>query len=255
MKYSQRVHIIPIGDDILDRITVPPQKGHADKVIFITKEGEDLFSDLVVKAQRALIEEHIVGPEMVIVRKCDIFDFTAVLELLAELIRKEQQDHNTVFISISTGGKLMAAAAMLACFLFGAEPYFLKMHYQTMTIPLVPEIFPVPRLSFEPPKKALTATVALSGDRPTRVFAQLVDDRTGLVLGNQVTPIAVTLDGQQHTVTVPLEAVVYTARPKTAVTLQVAPTTTAYAQPQTGGSVTFDTVKIALPVGKLTPVK
>ena len=32
------------------------------------------------------------------------------------------------------------------------------------------------------------------------VYAQLVDDTTGLVLGNQVTPIPVTLDGEKHTV-------------------------------------------------------
>ena len=32
----------------------------------------------------------------------------------------------------------------------------------------------------------------------SHVYAQLVDDTTGLVLGNLVTPIAVTLDGQSH---------------------------------------------------------
>ena len=35
------------------------------------------------------------------------------------------------------------------------------------------------------------------GSRPTRVFAQLVDDATGIVLGTQITPIIVTLDGQR----------------------------------------------------------
>ena len=34
------------------------------------------------------------------------------------------------------------------------------------------------------------------GAAPTRVFAQIVDGSTGLVLGNQVTPIDVTLDGK-----------------------------------------------------------
>ena len=44
---------------------------------------------------------------------------------------------------------------MLACVLFNAEPYFLKLHYPTMSVPPAPEIFPVPRLSFEPPKRNL----------------------------------------------------------------------------------------------------
>ena len=46
-----------------------------------------------------------------------------------------------------------------------------------------------------------------ANDRPTRVFAQLVDDTTGLVIGNQITPIEVTLDGQSHTAQVPMEMI------------------------------------------------
>ena len=48
-----------------------------------------------------------------------------------------------------------------------------------------------------------TGTVP-AGERPTAVFAQLVDDATGLVLGNQVTPVPLVLDGAEHTATVPV---------------------------------------------------
>ena len=37
----------------------------------------------------------------------------------------------------------------------------------------------------------------------THVFAQIVDEARGVVLGNQATPIPVTLDGQPHTITPP----------------------------------------------------
>ena len=86
------------------------------------------------------------------------------------------------------------------------------------------------------------------GVPPTRVFAQLVDDTTGLVLGNQITPIAVILDGQTHTVTVPLEMVAQTVIPGTTLTLQLVATTVAYAQPRLGGSVDFESIEISLPV-------
>jgi len=86
-----------------------------------------------------------------------------------------------------------------------------------------------------------------AGARPTRVFAQLVDDATGIVLGNQITPIAVTLDGKQHTATVPLEMVVFTARPGAHLTLQIVATTVAYDEPRLGGTVDFSSVKIDLP--------
>ncbi len=84
--------------------------------------------------------------------------------------------------------------------------------------------------------------------RPTRVFAQLVDDETGLVLGNQVTPIEVVLDGAAHTVTVPLEMVAHFMVSGTSLTLQIVATTVAYAAPRLGGTVTFEAIDISLPV-------
>jgi ABC-2 type transport system ATP-binding protein len=92
------------------------------------------------------------------------------------------------------------------------------------------------------------------GVRPTRVFAQLVDDATGLVVGNQVTPIAVILDGHAHQVSVPLETVAFTAHPGAHLTLQLVATTVAYAQPRLGGTIHFDRVSLSLPVASgLTP--
>jgi ABC-2 type transport system ATP-binding protein len=66
----------------------------------------------------------------------------------------------------------------------------------------------------------LTMTYSGTGSS-THVYAQLVDDRTGLVLGSLATPIPVTLDGNSHTITVPLEPVAHTLRPGESVTLQL----------------------------------
>jgi ABC-2 type transport system ATP-binding protein len=96
-------------------------------------------------------------------------------------------------------------------------------------------------------KLSYTGT-APAGTRPTRVFAQIVDDSTGIVLGNQVTPIEVTLDGKPHQLSVPLETVVYAATAGAHVTLQLVATTVAYAQPRLGGRVTFDSIRISLPI-------
>ena len=98
------------------------------------------------------------------------------------------------------------------------------------------------------PKLILTyqGTVA-AGERPERVFAQLVDPTTGVVLGNQITPIEVTLDGQSHTTEVDLEVVAHHLAAGGSVTLQVVATTVAYAQPRLGGTVDFTKIAIELP--------
>jgi ABC-2 type transport system ATP-binding protein len=92
------------------------------------------------------------------------------------------------------------------------------------------------------------------GDRPMRLFAQLVDDENGVVVGNQITPFAVELDGQEHTVTVPLESVIHHLEAGETLTLQVVATTGAYAEPRLGGDVSFTSVAVSLPTTTaLTP--
>ena len=58
----------------------------------------------------------------------------------------------------------------------------------------------------------LTFTYSGTGSS-SHVYAQLVDNTTGLVLGNQVTPIAVTLAGARHEAVVDLEPVAHTLAP------------------------------------------
>jgi ABC-2 type transport system ATP-binding protein len=60
---------------------------------------------------------------------------------------------------------------------------------------------------------APTLTMTYSGVGTSRhVYAQLVDDKTGLVVGNTVTPYP-SRSTDRHTVTVPLEDVAYTMSP------------------------------------------
>lgn len=92
------------------------------------------------------------------------------------------------------------------------------------------------------------------GEQPTRVFAQLVDDETGLVLGNQLVPVPVTLDGDEHTVEVDLELVVHHLRAGRSVTLQLVATTPAFATPRLGGELVATDLRLELPVTEaLTP--
>ncbi len=99
-----------------------------------------------------------------------------------------------------------------------------------------------------PPTLSLTYSGTVpAGTRPTRVFAQLVDPSTGIVVNNQITPIPVTLDGRTHTLVIPMEAIGYTATSGASLELQLVATTVAYIAPRLGGSVDFSHVKVSLP--------
>jgi ABC-2 type transport system ATP-binding protein len=101
-------------------------------------------------------------------------------------------------------------------------------------------ILGAPRLSFDYQGTAPSANA--------RVLAQILDRRTHKVLGNQITPIPVTLDGASHSVKLPLEIVVATATHRSDFALQLVAQSALYnAHPQ-GGTVAFSNVKVSLPV-------
>lgn len=99
-------------------------------------------------------------------------------------------------------------------------------------------------------------TFTYSGTGISRdVYAQLVNNTTGLVLGNQVTPIPVTLDGQTHTVSIPLEEVAQTISPGQTVTLQLVASATPFETLQTGGVLNVSNIQLTLPTAAIaTPV-
>jgi len=98
-----------------------------------------------------------------------------------------------------------------------------------------------------------TLTLTYSGSGAgTHVFAQLVDEARNVVVGNQATPIPVTLDGQPHTITRPLEAI---ASAGGRYTLQIAGGTMLYGPVRGVAAITFSKIQLSLPtVGAEAPL-
>jgi ABC-2 type transport system ATP-binding protein len=105
------------------------------------------------------------------------------------------------------------------------------------------------RLAVGAPRLRITyAGTVPDGPRPTRLFAQLVDEARGVVVGNQVTPIAVTLDGATHTAEVDLEVVAQRLAAGDGLVLQIVAVTTAYGTPRLGGRVTVSAAEVEVPL-------
>ena len=103
------------------------------------------------------------------------------------------------------------------------------------------------------PKLTVTYSGTQVGDATggARAFAQIVDDETGLVVGNQLTPIPLVLDGDEHELTVPMEVIVQHVQAGDSLTLQlVADTTTFRPGPLDGSKVALSDVHVAIPVAK-----
>ena len=97
---------------------------------------------------------------------------------------------------------------------------------------------------------APTLSVTYQGLGTTRaVFAQVVDDSTGLVLGNVVTPVPVMLDGQQHTLTMDLSDIVYTnaSADSRTLTVQITSSATAFENFTSFALMSFSDVSVTMP--------
>jgi ABC-2 type transport system ATP-binding protein len=88
----------------------------------------------------------------------------------------------------------------------------------------------------------------------THVFAQIVDEKRNLAVGNQVTPLPVKLDGASHTLSRPLEGVAASLSPGGRYHLQLIGGSQVYGPVRGAGAITFSAIRLALPtVGKAKP--
>ena len=95
---------------------------------------------------------------------------------------------------------------------------------------------------------APTVTFTYSGIGTSKaVYGQIIDGSTGRVLGNIVTPIPVTLDGQTRTVSVPLADIAYTAGDTPSLTLQITSSASLYWN-SSWGVVNISNVQADLPI-------
>jgi ABC-2 type transport system ATP-binding protein len=79
------------------------------------------------------------------------------------------------------------------------------------------------------------------------VYAQVVDRSTGLVVGNLVSPVPVTLNGRDQTATVDLNDIAYTVGPDSELELQIFTTATPYLNLTQFGFINVHSVEVTLP--------
>jgi ABC-2 type transport system ATP-binding protein len=82
----------------------------------------------------------------------------------------------------------------------------------------------------------------------TWLYGQILDNVTGRVVGVQVTPIPVNLDGAQHTVSIDLNPIATRATSASRYTLQLMAGSVIFGDQRSTGAVTVDKAQISLPV-------
>ncbi|WGI34187.1 S15 peptidase family protein [Mycolicibacterium aubagnense] len=156
----------------------------------------------------------------------------------------------TPIIASSSGGQLplvpfIGGSALLGVLPIGGGPALNALNLRIPASTTTTYVVGAPQL-----------TLTYSGTGiASHVYGQLVDNSTGLVLGNQVTPIPVTLDGQTHTITVALEDVAQTLRPGQTLTLQLVANAADYENIGSLGIVNVSNMQLTLPTADPAAIK
>jgi ABC-2 type transport system ATP-binding protein len=93
----------------------------------------------------------------------------------------------------------------------------------------------------------VTMTYSAIGTGAGYVFAQIADGNRNLVLGNQVTPIPIVMDGASHTITRNLEGVAASVTAGSSYRLQLTGGSQVYGPARTAARVTVSQVHVELP--------
>jgi ABC-2 type transport system ATP-binding protein len=124
--------------------------------------------------------------------------------------------------------------------LIAATPSPLGLHLPVTKPPTGSQVVGAPQL-----------TISYSGQGTSSsapVYAQIVDKKRNLVVGNMVTPIRLVLDGLPHTATFSLEQIAASVQADSSYELQIIPATSVYAPQRVAGLVDATSIRLTLPV-------
>lgn len=128
MKSQLRVHIVTI-DHHIERITEPMIELRADKAYIIVHPENDATSEFLKKTKDTL-KKHKIPVSVIYV---DIWNLMACVNEFRKIIESEK--NNQIFFNVSCGTKISCISAMMACMIWGCEPYYAKPDYDEIKTP------------------------------------------------------------------------------------------------------------------------
>lgn len=125
MAEKRTVHIIPMGLEV-DRVLGGLKEFPTNSAIFLYGTNRD--SDIERKARKNgdLIREKVSATIDIRERELDIFDFYASTISIVHLMQELIDGGAEVFVNLSTGNRIVSSAALLACYMTGSNPYYVK---------------------------------------------------------------------------------------------------------------------------------
>ncbi|MFO8051663.1 MAG: DUF6293 family protein [Thermoplasmatota archaeon] len=119
----QRVHVVPMGLEV-DRVIGGLKRFPTNRLILLYGKVKDSEIEKKARKNGERIKEMVSATMDVEEMEMDIFDFYSGTRKLRELFEDLNEQGCAVHVNLSTGNRIITSAALLACFMTGANPYY-----------------------------------------------------------------------------------------------------------------------------------
>lgn len=120
IKGHKKIHIIPVAFEF-DRAVLPVEENGADRVYILSgaQGGEGPLSSAMAAKVARRLEKRV---REIVKVNYGFYDYANIFRKLAEI--GEREKGNDVLINLSSGGRIVAIAGILAASMYGWTPYY-----------------------------------------------------------------------------------------------------------------------------------
>ncbi|MFW3145817.1 MAG: DUF6293 family protein [Thermoplasmatota archaeon] len=121
----RRIHVIPMGLE-LDRIIGGLKEYPTNRVILLNGRDPSTEIERMSRKNGQRIREMVRATMDIEEIELDIFDFYKAARQLRKLFQDLADEGWSVHVNLSTGNRIVSSAALLASFMTGATPYYVR---------------------------------------------------------------------------------------------------------------------------------
>ncbi len=119
------IHIVPMGLEV-DRVLGGLKEFPTNRAIFLYGKDEGTGIERRARRNGERIRQMVSATIDVSEMEVNLFDFQECTEVLRELFSEHSSQGSEVYVNISTGNRIVSSAALLAAFMTGAHPYYVR---------------------------------------------------------------------------------------------------------------------------------
>jgi hypothetical protein len=153
------IHVVPMGLE-LDRVLGGLKEFPTNRAIFLYGREDGAGIEARARRNGERVRKMVSATIDVSELSVNVFDFQECTEVLRELFSRHASSGYDVYVNISTGNRIVTSAALLAAFMTGARPYYVRP--KSYSIPDdqevlshgVSEVMVIPRVAVKGPTAA-----------------------------------------------------------------------------------------------------